>query len=168
MKKYKGGYTTGVYDMFHIGHLNILKRVNEQCDFLVVGVSDDELVQYEKYKTPVIPYIERVAIVAVIKYVDQVVPQVNKNNLCTWIKYHFDKIFVGSDWEGSPQWKKYEEQFRGTEAEIVYLPYTKGIPNTQLTGVIKWFLDQFTEKPEGKVIMLLIPSFTVSCILIAA
>ena len=73
------GYTTGVYDMFHIGHLNIIRRAKEQCDFLIVGVSTDELVQKEKGKTPVIPYVERAAIVEALKYVDQVVPQIDKN-----------------------------------------------------------------------------------------
>ena len=75
------GYTTGVYDMFHIGHLNVIKRAKEQCDYLIVGVSTDELVKAEKGKTPVIPYIERIAIVDAIKYVDMVVPQPDKNKM---------------------------------------------------------------------------------------
>lgn len=134
------GYTTGVYDMFHIGHLNIIQRAKEQCDYLIVGVSTDELVQKEKNKTPVIPYEERVAIVKAIRYVDVVVPQENKNKLEAWKKYHFDKMFVGSDWKGTPQWQRFEEQFRPLGVELVYLDHTEGISSTQLTSVIKGML----------------------------
>ena len=95
------GYTTGVYDMFHIGHLNVIKRAKEQCDYLIVGVSTDELVQLEKKKTPIIPFEERTAIVEAIKYVDEVVPQIDKDKLRAWEKYHFNKMFVGSDWKGN-------------------------------------------------------------------
>lgn len=131
------GYTTGVYDMFHIGHLNILRRAKEQCDYLIVGVSTDELVQHEKNKTPVIPYKERVEIISAIKYVDEVVPQVDKNKLGAWEKYRFDKMFVGSDWQGTPQWKVYEEEFKKVGVQIIYLPHTDGISSTQLTDYIK-------------------------------
>ena len=99
------GYTTGVYDMFHIGHLNVIRHAKEQCDYLIVGVSTDELVQKDKGKTPVIPYEERAAIIAALKYVDEVVPQTDKNKVGAWEKYHFNKMFVGSDWQGTPQWK---------------------------------------------------------------
>ena len=101
MKKYKVGYTTGVYDMFHVGHLNILKRAKEQCDFLIVGVSTDENVLQYKHKTPVVPYEQRKEIVAAIRYVDQVVPQENMDKFAAWEKYHFDAIFHGDDWKGS-------------------------------------------------------------------
>lgn len=135
------GYTTGVYDMFHIGHLNIIQKAKEQCDCLIVGVSTDELVQKEKNKIPVIPYEERIAIVKAIRYVDMVVPQENKNKLEAWKKYHFDKMFVGSDWKGTPQWHQFEEQFRPLGVEIVYLDHTDGISSTQLTSVIKGMLE---------------------------
>ena len=105
------GYTTGVFDMFHIGHLNILKRAKEQCDYLIVGVSTNELVMKEKGKTPVIPYEERVEIVKAIKYVDKVVPQDNKKKYSAWEKYHFNKMFVGSDWKGTKVWNEFERQF---------------------------------------------------------
>ena len=136
------GYTTGVYDMFHIGHLNILRRAKEQCDYLIVGVSTDELVQHDKNRTPVIPYEERAAIVAAIKYVDEVVPQYNKDKFAAWEKYHFNKMFVGSDWQGTPQWKSFEEQLIPYGVEIVYLPHTDGISSTQLTNVIKGIIDE--------------------------
>lgn len=140
MQKKIIGYTTGVYDMFHIGHLNILKRAKEQCDYLIVGVSTDELVQKEKNKTPVIPFDERCKIVEAIKYVDEVVPQCDKNKFAAWEKLHFDKMFVGSDWQGTPQWKKYEEQFAPLNVEIVYLKHTDGISSTDLTNLIKKLL----------------------------
>lgn len=138
------GYTTGVYDMFHVGHLNVIKRAKEQCDFLIVGVSTDELVRKEKNKTPVIPFDERVEIVRAIKYVDKVVPQEDKDKLGAWKKYHFNKMFVGSDWKGTPQWNKFEEQFNPLGVEIVYLQHTDGISSTQLTELIKKMLPEET------------------------
>lgn len=131
MKKYKVGYTTGVFDMFHIGHLNILRRAKEQCEYLIVGVTTDELVSY-KNKKAVIPHQDRMAIVESIKYVDQVVPQVNMNKMEAWAKYRFDVVFVGSDWKGSPQWKKYERDFKNVGTDVVYFPYTEGISSTIL------------------------------------
>ncbi|MEH2957673.1 adenylyltransferase/cytidyltransferase family protein [Candidatus Merdisoma sp. JLR.KK006] len=131
------GYTTGVYDMFHIGHLNIIRSAKEQCDFLIVGVSTDELVKHEKNKTPIIPYKERADIIASIKYVDLVVPQLDKNKLSAWEKYHFNKMFVGSDWKGTEQWERYEKQFSPLGVEIIYLPHTDGVSSTELTKVIK-------------------------------
>ncbi|MDD3138319.1 MAG: adenylyltransferase/cytidyltransferase family protein [Lachnospiraceae bacterium] len=145
MEKKVIGYTTGVYDMFHIGHLNIIQKAKEQCDFLIVGVSTDELVQEEKGKTPVIAYKERIAIIEAIKYVDKVVPQLSKNKMEAWEKYHFDKMFVGSDWENTPQWIDYENQFAPLGVKIVYLPHTDGISSTKLTGVIKKILDEHPE-----------------------
>lgn len=140
------GYTTGVYDMFHIGHLNVIRGAKEQCDYLIVGVSTDELVQSEKNKNPVIPYKERAEIVAALKYVDEVVPQFDKNKLAAWKKYHFNKMFVGSDWKGTSQWEKIESDFASSGVEIVYLPHTDGISSTQLTGIIKDILDEHPEK----------------------
>ena len=126
------GYTTGVYDMFHIGHLNILRRAKEQCDFLIVGVSTDELVQHDKHKTPIIPFADRCAIVEAIKYVDKVVPQVDKNKLAAWDKYKFNKMFVGSDWKGTEAWNGFEKQFAPLGVQIVYLDHTDGISSTIL------------------------------------
>lgn len=135
------GYTTGVYDMFHIGHLNIIRKAKEQCDYLIVGVSTDELVEHDKHKTPVIPYAERAEIVSAIKYVDMVVPQENKDKMEAWQKYHFNKMFVGSDWKGTQQWEHFEEEFKDTGVEIVYLPHTDGISSTKLTCLIKKLLE---------------------------
>ena len=126
------GYTTGVFDMFHIGHLNIIQRAKAQCDYLIVGVSTDELVQREKNKTPIIPFADRCAIVEAIKYVDKVVPQPDKNKFAAWERYHFNKMFVGSDWKGTEAWKRFEEQFAPVGVEIVYLDHTDGISSTIL------------------------------------
>ena len=135
------GYTTGVYDMFHIGHLNIIKRAKELCDYLIVGVSVDELVLSEKNKRPVIPYEERVAIINALKYVDEVVPQINKDKVDAWKKYHFNKMFVGSDWQGTDAWAEYERQFAPLGVKIIYLPHTDGISSTKLTNFIKTKLE---------------------------
>ncbi|MBQ8778584.1 MAG: adenylyltransferase/cytidyltransferase family protein [Alistipes sp.] len=132
----KIGYTTGVFDMFHIGHLNILKRAKEQCDFLIVGVSTDELVQHDKNKTPIIPFNDRCKIVEAIKYVDKVVPQIDKNKFRAWELYKFDKMFVGSDWQGTETWKRFEEQFKPFGVEIIYLPHTDGISSTILRKLL--------------------------------
>ena len=130
------GYTTGVYDLFHVGHLNILKRAKEKCDYLIVGVSTDELVQAEKHKKPLIPFDDRVRIVEAIRYVDMVVPQFNKNKLEAYEKYHFDKMFVGSDWQGTDAWQRYEDQFAPLGVEIIYLPHTDGISTSRLSKIL--------------------------------
>ena len=137
MKRKIVGYTTGVYDMFHMGHLNILRRAKEQCDFLIVGVSTDELVQKEKNKIPIISFQERVEIIKELRCVDMVVPQYNKDKVEAWKVHHFDKMFVGSDWKGTPQWKIFEEQFAPLGVGIVYLPHTDGISSTILAEVVK-------------------------------
>lgn len=126
------GYTTGVFDLFHIGHLNILKRAKEQCDCLIVGVSTDELVESYKHKRPVICYEERFEIVKAIRYVDRVVPQVSRDKFAAWETYHFDKMFVGDDWKGTPLWLELEEKLRPHGVEIVYFPYTNGTSSTFL------------------------------------
>ncbi len=135
MKKYKVGYTTGVYDMFHIGHLNILKNAKEQCEYLIVGVTTDELVSY-KNKKAIIPHEERMAIVENIKDVDKVVPQENMNKMQAWEKNKFDVMFVGSDWQGTDKWNQLETQFAEVGVDIVYFPYTKGTSSTQLREVL--------------------------------
>lgn len=125
------GYTTGVFDLFHIGHLNILKRAKEQCDYLIVGVTVDELVTY-KGKKAFIPFEERAAIVEAIRYVDRVVPQDSMDKMAAWEKYHFQKMFVGDDWKGTEIWNRWEEEFAKVGTEIVYFPYTKQTSSSQL------------------------------------
>ncbi len=137
MKKYKIGYTTGVFDLFHIGHLNILKRAKELCEYLIVGVSTDENVQKYKNKTPVIPYEERAAIVAAIKYVDKVVPQENMDKLSAWEELHFDVLFHGDDWKGSSMYDDVEKKLKMVGCDLVFLPHTDGISSTQIVSKIK-------------------------------
>jgi glycerol-3-phosphate cytidylyltransferase len=137
MKQHKIGYTTGVFDLFHVGHLNILKRAKEQCEFLIVGVSTDELVMEYKNKKPVIPFADRAEIIEGIKYIDMVVPQVNRDKFSAWENLKFDVMFVGDDWKGSPLFSEVEKKFEKVGVEIVYFPYTKGVSTTELKHKIQ-------------------------------
>lgn len=130
------GYTTGVFDLFHVGHLNILKRAKEQCDYLVVGVTVDELVAY-KGKKAFIPFEERCAIVEAIKYVDKVVPQTSMDKMEAWNNLHFHKMFVGDDWKGTDTWNRWEEEFAKVGVEIVYFPYTAKTSSSELRAALK-------------------------------
>lgn len=132
MKKYKIGYTTGVFDMFHIGHLNILKRAKEECEHLIVGVSTDELVKSYKNKTPIIPYEERAEIVKDIKYVDEVVPQISRYKMEAYERIKFNAMFVGDDWKGKPLWVEVEKKLKEKGVDVVYFLYTKHISSTIL------------------------------------
>lgn len=131
-KKYRKGYTTGVYDMFHIGHLNILERSKEMCDFLLVGVTTDELCFKRKHKYPIVCEKERCAIVKAIRYVDDVVLQEDMDKLEAVKRYGCDVVFVGSDWKGTEAWKQYEYEFSKIGVDVVYLPHTDGISSSIL------------------------------------
>ncbi|TDB55453.1 adenylyltransferase/cytidyltransferase family protein [Bacillus sp. CBEL-1] len=133
------GYTTGVYDLFHIGHLNLLKRAKENCDYLIVGVSTDELVQQYKNKTPIIPFEERKTIVSAIKYVDEVVTQTTRDKFEAYKHNPFDIMFVGDDWKGTQKWNELEKQFGEYGVKIHYFPYTQGTSSTYLTEVLNQF-----------------------------
>lgn len=126
------GYTTGVYDMFHIGHLNILKRAKEQCDYLIVGVTTDELCFRRKNKYPIINLQDRMEIVSSVKYVDQAVPQENMDKFEAVKKYNADIVFVGSDWKGTEAWNNYEKEFAKINCKVIYLDHTDGISSTIL------------------------------------
>ena len=141
MKKYKIGYTSGVFDMFHIGHLNVLRRAKEQCEYLIVGVSTDELVQSYKHKTPVIPFEERKAIVEAIKYVDEVISQTSMDKYSAWEKLHFDVVFHGDDWKGSDMYNEIERKLAEVGVDMVFLPHTKGTSSTMLRDVLQSFLE---------------------------
>ena len=141
MAKYKIGYTTGVYDLFHIGHLNLLKNAKEQCDYLIVGVTVDELVSY-KGKQAVIPFEERIEIVKAIRYVDKVVPQDDMDKVKAWEKYNYNALFVGDDWKGKPNWIKYQQQLAEKNVDVVYLPYTKETSSTKLRDVLNKITDK--------------------------
>lgn len=136
MKKFKIGYTTGVFDMFHIGHLNILRRAKEQCDYLVVGVTTDELCQKRKNKLPIINEHDRMAIVEAIRYVDRVVPQSDMEKIRPVKELGAGAVFVGSDWKGTDAWNEYEKQFAEVGCTVVYLDHTDGISSTILRDKI--------------------------------
>ena len=130
------GYTTGVYDLFHIGHLNLLKNAKGMCDKLIVGVTVDELVEY-KGKKAMIPFEDRIEIVRSIKYVDAAVPQYDMDKLTACKKLGAKYLFVGDDWYGTEKWKEYEKEFAKEGIQIVYFPYTKGISSTRISEALK-------------------------------
>lgn len=130
------GYTTGVFDLFHVGHLNLLRKAKEQCDYLIVGVSTDALVSY-KHKQAVISFEERKQIVGAIKYVDEVVAQEDMDKMAAWERLHFNVMFVGDDWKGTPKWDEYERQFKEVGVEIVYFPYTQGTSSTLINQTLE-------------------------------
>ncbi len=130
------GYTAGVFDLFHIGHLNLLKNAKGMCDKLIVGVTVDELVKY-KGKQAMIPFEDRAEIVRSIKYVDAVVPQSDMDKLTMCKKLKANYLFVGDDWYGTEKWNKYEEEFSKEGIKIVYFPYTKGTSSTQIRKALK-------------------------------
>ncbi len=129
------GYTSGVFDLFHIGHLNLLKNAKGLCDKLIVGVTSDELVAY-KNKTAVIPFAERIEIVRNIKFVDAVVPQDSMDKMDMWNRLKFDVMFVGDDWFATEKWKKFEAQFNEVGVKIIYFPYTKGTSSTLVNQIL--------------------------------
>ena len=121
-----------MFDLFHIGHLNILKRAKAQCEYLIVGVSTDELVESYKHKTPVIPFEERSAIVEAIKYVDKVVVQESMDKFSAWEKLRFNVVFHGDDWKNSNMYDRYIDQFKKVGVDVVFLPHTDGVSSTQI------------------------------------
>jgi glycerol-3-phosphate cytidylyltransferase len=127
--RFRVGYTTGVFDLFHIGHLTLLKNAKGLCDKLIVGVTVDELVSY-KNKRAVIPFEERLEIVRSIKYVDAAIPQYDMDKFEMWNKLSFDVMFVGDDWYRSDKWSQLEEKFAEVGVDIVYFPYTPGTSST--------------------------------------
>ena len=135
-KKIIIGYTTGVFDLFHIGHVNILKKSKSLCDKLIVGVSKDKLVYKYKKKFPIIPEKERLKIVQNIKYVDYAIFQNSLDKFVNYRKLKFDIMFVGDDWFSTPKWKDLDERFREIGVKIVYLPYTKSTSSTLINKIL--------------------------------
>ena len=131
-KKYQIGYTQGVYDMFHIGHLNLLNHAKEYCDYLIVGVNSDELVESYKHKTPVINQEERREIVDSIKAVDECVIVTTLDKKEIWKTIHFDVIFIGDDWKGNPRWEQTKEELAHFGVDVIFLPHTENISSTIL------------------------------------
>lgn len=137
MKKYKIGYTSGVFDMFHIGHLNIIRRAKEMCETLIVGVTTDELCYKRKKKYPIINETDRKSIVSAIKYVDEVVDQSDMDKLTMIKNLGANVVFVGSDWKGTDAWNRYEKEFSSLGCSVVYLDHTEGISSTILRDKLK-------------------------------
>tara|TARA_Y100001970_G_scaffold168897_1_gene206531 strand:+ start:8573 stop:8980 length:408 start_codon:yes stop_codon:yes gene_type:complete len=131
------GYTTGVFDLFHIGHLNILKNASSICDRLIVGVTTDEYCKIYKGNKPVIPYEHRFEIIKNIRFVDLAVPQENHNKMKAWEKYKFNIMIVGDDWKNTKEWNEHEKQFSEINVEIAYLPRTKNISSSSLRNIVK-------------------------------
>lgn len=136
-KKYKVGYTAGVFDLFHIGHLNILRKAKEQCDYLIVGVTTDELCFKRKNKYPYICENDRAEIVLSIKYVDEVIMQRDMDKFSVAKKYGVDAVFVGSDWKDTETWIKYEQDLAKINCDVVYIEHTDGISSTLLRERLK-------------------------------
>ncbi len=131
----KIGYTTGVFDLFHIGHVNVLRNAKSLCDRLIVGVTSDDLVSY-KNKNAVIPFDERIEIVRSCKYVDLAVPQETMDKMDAYHRYKFDIIFVGDDWYKTDKWCDFESQFKSVGVNIIYFPYTKNTSSTLINQVL--------------------------------
>lgn len=135
------GYTTGVFDLFHIGHLNILKEAKNNCDYLIVGVTTDDEVLRIKGKKPIIPFVERIEIIKQIKYVDEVVAENNTDKILAWKELNYHKLFKGSDWAESKDFKRYEEYFNKKNVQIEFFPYTDGTSSTKLREVLQNILE---------------------------
>lgn len=130
------GYTAGAFDTFHVGHLNLLRRAKEHCDFLIVGVTSDELILRTKGHLPIISLEDRMKILSAIRYVDKVVVQDDLDKVAAWEKYHYDVLFSGDDWKGTERWKGYEDELKKRGAEVVYFSYTKEISSTKIKEMI--------------------------------
>ena len=136
------GYTTGVFDLFHVGHLRLLNRAKSRCDRLIVGVSTDELVLEYKSKKPVIPFEERAEIVSALKCVDEVVPQKHRDKVDAYHEIKFDIMFVGSDWKGSDLFNEVESELAGHGVDVVYFEYTSNVSSTSLQSTLQSIYDE--------------------------
>lgn len=123
----KIGYTTGVFDLFHKGHVNFLKAAKSFCDRLIVGVTTDELAKQEKKKSPVINFEDRIAVLSACKYLDLAIPHNNSDKIEAWKKLKFDILIIGNDWYDSESYNMFEEQLKEKGVKVIYIPYTKGI-----------------------------------------
>jgi glycerol-3-phosphate cytidylyltransferase len=130
------GYAPGAYDLFHVGHLNLLRHAKSRCDFLIAGVVSDEMLELTKGRRPVIPLDERLAIVSHISYVDRAIAEVLPNKLETWESVRFNVLFKGDDWRGTAKGEKLERDFAEVGVEIVYFPYTLHTSSSMLRRVL--------------------------------
>lgn len=132
VKKYKIGYTDGVFDLFHVGHLNMIQTANEYCEYLIVGVHGDDVVEEYKHRRPIINEEDRRRILASIKGVDRAEITRFRDKIKLWELYHFDVIFIGDDWKGTDRWNEFERVLGNIGVDVVYVPYTKGISTTEI------------------------------------
>lgn len=132
VQKYKIGYTDGVYDLFHIGHLNMIEAAKKQCEYLIVGVHSDEVVKQYKYHYPIIPETERARIIGAIKGVDKVVINDVRDKLTLLERYRFNVVFIGDDWKGTERWNNFEKVLGERNVDVIYVLYTKGISTTDI------------------------------------
>ncbi|CAN5139384.1 adenylyltransferase/cytidyltransferase family protein [soil metagenome] len=133
----KIGYAAGAFDLFHVGHLNILKHAKSQCDYLIAGVVSDEMLQLTKGITPVVPLAERLEIVSHISYVDEARAEVVPDKIDTWRDVQFDVFFKGDDWRGTPKGLKLEREFAAVGVEVIYFPYTAHTSSTKLRRALE-------------------------------
>lgn len=131
-KKYGIGYTDGVYDLFHVGHLNMIQTAKQNCEYLIVGVHGDAVVEEYKHHRPIINENDRKKIIESIKGVDRVEINRFRDKLKLWELYHFDAIFIGDDWKGTDRWNQFEKILADINVDVVYVPYTKGISTTEI------------------------------------
>lgn len=138
MKPYKVGYIAGVFDLFHVGHLNLLRRAKERCEYLIVGALSDELVIKFKSNPPYIPFEERKQILEAIRYVDEVVKVTDENHekMKAWNQYHYDCLFSGDDYSGNPYWIEDQRSLQKIGSNIEYFPYTKSTSSTMIKAAI--------------------------------
>ena len=132
VQKYKIGYTDGVYDLFHVGHLNMIEAAKKQCEYLIVGVHSDQVVKQYKYHCPIIPEAERARIIGAVKGVDKVVINDVRDNLTLLERYGFNVVFIGDDWKGTERWNNFEKVLGERNVDVIYVPYTKGISTTDI------------------------------------
>lgn len=131
-RRYKIGYTDGVYDLFHVGHLNMIQAAKSCCDYLIVGVHGDDVVEEYKHHRPIINENDRKRIIESIKGVDRVEINRFRDKLKLWDLYHFDAIFIGDDWKGTERWNNFEKVLAKINVDVIYVPYTKGISTTEI------------------------------------
>ena len=143
------GYAAGAFDLFHIGHLNILKHAKSQCDYLIAGVVSDEMLELTKGITPVIPLAERLEIVQSIDYVDEAVAETVPDKLDTWRELRFDVFFKGDDWRGTEKGMRLEREFAAVGVEVVYFPYTMSTSSTVLRRALAALNAQGGERVNG-------------------